>query len=50
MAKKRIQVTLTNEMNERLEKESKEKGLSKTAIVILGLEEYFKKTNEENEK
>ncbi|MFW3506087.1 CopG family transcriptional regulator [Streptococcus hyovaginalis] len=41
--KSRVTVALANELNERLRKEAKERGLSITTIVTLALEDYFKK-------
>lgn len=39
----RVTVALANELNEKLRKEAKERGLSITTIVTLALEDYFKK-------
>jgi len=41
--KSRVTVALANELNEKLRKEAKERGLSITTIVTLALEDYFKK-------
>lgn len=40
--KKRIMISLTVKQNEELEVLAKKKGFSKSAIVILALEEYMK--------
>lgn len=40
--KKRITVSLTEEQNNNLETFAKEKGFSKSAILVLALEEYAK--------
>jgi predicted amino acid-binding ACT domain protein len=41
--KSRVTVALANELNEKLRREAKERGLSITTIVTLALEDYFKK-------
>lgn len=43
MAGKKIQTTLPEKIVEKLEKISKEKGLTKSVIIALALEEYIKK-------
>jgi len=40
--KKRIMISLTEKQNDELEKLAKEKGFSKSAIIVLALEEYKK--------
>lgn len=40
--KKRVMISLTNEQKEELEEISKKTGLSKSAIVILAIQEYKK--------
>lgn len=40
--KKRVMISLTEEQNNELEKLAKEKGFSKSAIVVVALEEYKK--------
>lgn len=40
--KKRIMISLTKKQNDELEKLAKEKGFSKSAIIVLALEEYKK--------
>lgn len=44
--KKRIQISLTKEQDELLVKIAKEKGFSKSAVLVLALEEYSKKIKE----
>lgn len=41
--KKRLQVSFTEEQYENLLKLAKDKGFSKSAIIVLALEEYSKK-------
>lgn len=40
--KKRVMISLTEEQNRELEKLAKTKGFSKSAIVVVALEEYKK--------
>ncbi|GAA3720317.1 ribbon-helix-helix domain-containing protein [Salinicoccus jeotgali] len=40
--KKRLMISLTEEQNNELEKLAKEKGFSKSAIIVIALEEYKK--------
>jgi len=40
--KKRVMISLTEEQNSELEKLAKTKGFSKSAIVVVALEEYKK--------
>ena len=40
--KKRVQVSLTYEQHEMLVNLAKQKGFSKSAIIVLALEEYLK--------
>lgn len=45
--KKRITISLSDKVLENLEKLSKEKGLSKSAMITLALEEYSRKESEQ---
>lgn len=40
--KKRITVSITREMDEKLRQEAKDRGLSISTVVTLALEEYWK--------
>ena len=40
--KKRITITVTPEMDKKLRREAKERGLSISTVVTLALEEYWK--------
>ena len=48
--KKRVSIGLTEKQYELVEKLSKEKGFSKSAIFVLALEEYARKDSEEDKK
>ncbi|EGO7794281.1 MULTISPECIES: ribbon-helix-helix domain-containing protein [Enterococcus] len=45
--KKRITISLSDKVLENLENLSKEKGLSKSAMITLALEEYVRKESEQ---
>ena len=45
--KKRVSIGLTEKQYELVEKLSKEKGFSKSAIFVLALEEYSRKESEQ---
>ena len=45
--KKRITISLSDKVLENLENLSKEKGLSKSAMITLALEEYSRKESEQ---
>lgn len=44
--KKRVQVSFTDEQHKMLVDLAKQKGFSKSAIVVLALEEYLKSQNQ----
>ena len=48
--KKRITISLSDKVLENLENLSKEKGLSKSAMITLALEEYARKESEQKNK
>lgn len=48
--KKRITISLSDKVLENLENLSKEKGLSKSAMITLALEEYSRKESEQKNK
>ena len=48
--KKRVQVSFTDEQHQMLVDLAKSKGFSKSAIVVLALEEYLKSKNKERHK
>lgn len=50
MSKKRVSIGLTEKQYELVEKLSKEKAFSKSAIFVLALEEYARKDSEKSKK
>lgn len=48
--KKRITISLSDKVLESLEKLAKDKGLSKSAMVTLALDEYSRKESEQKNK
>ena len=48
--KKRVQVSFTDEQHQMLVDLAKSKGFSKSAIIVLALEEYLKMQNKERHK